>query len=52
MLDLVNNILDMSRIESGRTELNNHAFCLRDVFKDVVLSIEITSVNYFLLLIC
>lgn len=36
MLDLVNNILDMSRIESGRTELNNHPFCLRDVFKEVL----------------
>ncbi len=35
LLDLINDILDMSRIESGNMILKNEAFSLRDIFRQI-----------------
>lgn len=35
MLEIINNVLDMSRIESGTDTLNEAPFCLRDVLVEV-----------------
>lgn len=34
LLELINEVLDMSKIESGNVSLSEDAFCLRDVLKD------------------
>ncbi|TGE32930.1 ATP-binding protein [Desulfosporosinus sp. Sb-LF] len=36
LLDIINNILDISRIEAGRAELDNGVFCIRDICMEVV----------------
>jgi len=36
LLGLINDVLDMSKIESGKMELNEHAMSLRDVMSDIV----------------
>ncbi len=36
LLGLINDVLDMSKIESGKMELNEHAMSLRDVMNDIV----------------
>ncbi len=35
MMEIINNVLDMSRIENGTNTLNEAPFCLRDVLADV-----------------
>ncbi len=36
LLGLINDVLDMSKIESGKMELSEHAMSLRDVMSDIV----------------
>ncbi len=36
LLGLINDVLDMSKIESGKMELNEHAMSLRDAMNDIV----------------
>ncbi len=36
LLGLINDVLDMSKIESGKMELNEHAMSLRDTMNDIV----------------
>ncbi len=36
LLGLINDVLDMSKIESGKMELNEHPMSLRDVMNDIV----------------
>ncbi len=36
LLGLINDVLDMSKIESGKMELNEHAMSLKDVMNDIV----------------
>ncbi len=36
LLGLINDVLDMSKIESGKMELNEHPMSLRDVMSDIV----------------
>jgi two-component system sensor histidine kinase BarA len=36
LLNIINDILDISKVESGKIVLNNEHFCLRDCIEDVV----------------
>jgi len=36
LLGLINDVLDMSKIESGKMELNEHPMSLRDIMNDIV----------------
>ena len=40
LLDLVNDLLDLSRIEAGKVELQNETVCLRDLIGDCAKTIE------------
>lgn len=40
LLSIINDILDMSRIESGKLELKNEAFCLQDLLEEIQIVIE------------
>jgi len=40
LLSIINDILDMSRIESGKLELKDEAFCLQDLLEDIQIVIE------------
>lgn len=35
LLDLINEILDMSKIEKGKIELTEEPFCLRELITDI-----------------
>lgn len=36
LLNIINNILDFSKVESGKTELNEELFCVKDLVADAV----------------
>lgn len=43
MLDIINNVLDMSRIESGKLYLNNAPFKMDDIMKEINAIFSITA---------
>ena len=45
LLELVNDVLDMSKMESGNIELEQEPFNVRDVLRDVVSMIEVQAVE-------
>lgn len=43
LLTIVNNLLDMSKIEAGNLVLREHAFCLRETIEDVVQIMDVQA---------
>ncbi|MCV6587724.1 MAG: PAS domain S-box protein [Marinobacterium sp.] len=43
LLRLINDILDLSKVEAGKLELENHAFFIRDLFDDLAAMLSIKA---------
>ena len=43
LLSLINDMLDFSKVEAGRMELQNTPFCLRDLVEEIILHLEVLA---------
>lgn len=46
MTKLVNDFLKLSKIESGKLQLNKETFCINDLVNEIVADIQLVSVNH------
>lgn len=46
LLDLVNNVLDMNKLESGAIRLENKSFCLQQMVREIKPMLDIRAREY------